>query len=199
MMRMRSDESLCGLDIEAAVAAGMAAASDMAGAGSGDGAVVGPAQACVATDGAVLVDAIEIASESAARGTMFAEAAIAASRRAEELGVGPYPLAFLAGCVRTMGLGAVYALPEPLIGEQPTVLVRGWMVAAGAKGAVDTARDEMFARWLERVAMLIAVRRQVVRRVGTEDPQSPGVTEPPSFGSMDFPESDGHWHDQSGT
>ncbi|WP_063712925.1 hypothetical protein [Nocardia jiangxiensis] len=122
MTGRRADEMVRGLDIEAAIVAGM--------------------------------------PEGDARRTMFSDAAIAASHLAEALGVGPYPVEFLADCVRSMGLGGALELPEPLIGPEPTALVRRWMsAAAGTSSSIE--RDELFARWLERVAMLIAVRRQV--------------------------------------
>jgi hypothetical protein len=108
------------------------------------------------------VEAAIVASmpEGQARGMMFSDAAIAASHQAERLGVGPYPLGFLAGCVRSLGLRGALELPEPLIGAEPTALVRRWMSAAeGAE--CDIERDRLFAWWLERVALLIAVRRQV--------------------------------------
>ncbi|MQY19512.1 hypothetical protein [Nocardia macrotermitis] len=111
--------------------------------------------------------------EGEARRAMFSDAALAASHLAEALGAGPYPLEFLAGCVRSMGLPGALELPEPLIGAERTELVRRWMSAAvqGA-GGTDIARDELFARWLERVAVLIALRRQVASR-GAVGPESP--------------------------
>jgi hypothetical protein len=104
-----------------------------------------------------------------ARKAMFTEAAIAASWHAQDLGVGPYPLAFLARCIRSMGIPAALELPEPLIGAQPTALARDWMAAAAGTGP-DLARDELFARWLETIAALIATRRNVA---GTETGTNP--------------------------
>lgn len=99
-----------------------------------------------------------LAMDGPARAALFTEAAIAASWHAQDLGVGPYPLAFLARCVRSMGISAALELPEPLIGEQPTRLARDWMAAAAGTGP-SLAHDELFARWLEMVAALIATRR----------------------------------------
>ena len=97
-----------------------------------------------------------------ARAAMCADAAIAASWEMQELGVGPYPISFLAGCVRSMGLEGALDLPEPLIGHEPTALVRRWLSAAAAPGR-NIARDDLFARWLEMVAALLHSRRQLHR------------------------------------
>jgi hypothetical protein len=77
----------------------------------------------------------------------------------QDLGVGPYPVSFLAGCVRTLGLEGALELPEPLIGHEPTALVRRWLSAAAGPNR-DIARDDLFARWLEMVAALLHSRRQ---------------------------------------
>lgn len=92
------------------------------------------------------------------RRIMFTEAAIVASWRAEHVGVGPYPLRYLARYVRTAGRSSAFNLPEPLIGVEATGLARGWLSAALAAGG-EIAYDELFSRWLEMVAMLIALRR----------------------------------------
>ncbi|MEU0503566.1 hypothetical protein [Nocardia sp. NPDC005998] len=97
-----------------------------------------------------------------ARRILFAEAAIAASLAVQDLGVGPHPVRFLAGCVRSLGLDGALQLPEPLIGDQPTRLVREWMSAAHTGPDPDIARDDLFARWLEAVALLIEVRQQAL-------------------------------------
>lgn len=92
------------------------------------------------------------------RRTMFTDAAIAAALAAEELRVGAYPLGFLARYIRTAGLAKALQLPEPLIRPDQAELARDWMRAARAAGpAAD--RDDVFARWLEMVAALLAVRR----------------------------------------
>jgi len=93
------------------------------------------------------------------RKMMFTEAAIAASWQAERIGVGPYPLSFLARYVRTAGRSSAFNLPEPLVGVEATGLARGWLSAASAAGD-EIAYDELFARWLEMVATLIALRRK---------------------------------------
>ena len=94
----------------------------------------------------------------AARGALFREVAIAASWQAEELGVGPYPLSFLARYVRAAGVRGALELPEPLIGTEPAELVRNWMSAAVAADTTP-ADDDLFAQWLDAVAMFLAVRR----------------------------------------
>lgn len=97
-----------------------------------------------------------------ARAAMFTDVAIAASWQAQELGVGPYPLAFLAGCVRSLGMEGALQLPEPLIGREPTALVRGWLSAAFGPSR-SIAGDDLFAQWLEMVAILLQTRRRVLR------------------------------------
>ncbi len=92
------------------------------------------------------------------RQALFTEAAIAAAHRAEAAGVGPYPLGFLARHVRTAGFEAALALPEPVIGEAGSTLVRTWLRAAAATGS-DVAREHLFARWLAEVAALLELRR----------------------------------------
>ena len=99
-----------------------------------------------------------IAADGQARQAMFTDAAIAASIEAEELGVGPYPVAILARVVRAGGVAEALRLPEPLIGAEPTALARRWLEAAlAAAGTTET--DLVFSRWLEMVATLLAVRR----------------------------------------
>lgn len=103
-----------------------------------------------------------MALPATARAAMFAEIAIAASRQLQDLGVGPHPVSFLAGCVRSLGLEGALELPEPLIGHEPTALVRRWMSAAAGLSR-NIARDDLFARWLEMVAALLHSRRQLHR------------------------------------
>jgi hypothetical protein len=114
-----------------------------------------------------------LVGEGTDRRLMYTDAAIAASLHAERLGVGPYPLRFLAGYVRSAGRAAALALPEPLIGAAPTELARGWLAAAvaaadaepapeiggGADVTAELAADDRRAQWLDMVAALIAVRR----------------------------------------
>lgn len=95
----------------------------------------------------------------ASRSVLFREVAIAASRQAEELGIGPYPLSFLARYVRAAGVRGALELPEPLIGAERAELVRSWMSAAVAADTMP-ADDDLFAQWLDAVAMFLAVRRQ---------------------------------------
>lgn len=94
-----------------------------------------------------------------ARRTMFSEAAIAASWQVERLGIGPYPLRFLARHVRAAGCAGALNLPEPLIGAEATQLVRVWLTAASAADE-GLAGDDQFAQWLDMVAALIAIRRK---------------------------------------
>ena len=115
-------------------------------------------------------------ADGQARQVMFTDAAIAAAIEAEELGVGPYPVAILARVVRAGGVAEALRLPEPLIGAEPTALARRWLEAAlaeadnteAALAAADKAEaavaagdkaDLVFSRWLEMVATLVAVRQ----------------------------------------
>ncbi|MGO4649260.1 hypothetical protein AB4305_30620 [Nocardia sp. 2YAB30] len=132
---IRRDEELRGIDVEAAIAAGMVEPDE-------------------------------------ARTALFGAAAVAAALHAEELEVGPYPLEFLAGCVRALGLDGALELREPLIGEQPTELVRGWMSAARPPRSPDALRDQLFARWLDAVAVVLAARRHVRATAVAEKPGS---------------------------
>jgi len=111
-----------------------------------------------------------MAADGQARQAMFTDAAIAAAIEAEELGVGPYPVAILARVVRAGGFAEALRLPEPLIGAEPTALARRWLeaaLAAGDKAAGDKAAGDkaagdktnlVFSHWLEMVATLLAVR-----------------------------------------
>jgi hypothetical protein len=50
-------------------------------------------------------------------------------------------------------------LRDPLIGAEPAALARGWLEAALAAGT-GIAQDQIFARWLQMVATLLAARRR---------------------------------------
>jgi hypothetical protein len=125
-----------------------------------------------------------IPADGQARQVMFTDAAIAAAIEAEELGVGPYPVAILARVVRAGGVAEALRLPEPLIGAEPTALARRWLEAAlaaadtpeAALAAADKAEaavaaadkaDLVFSRWLEMVATLVAVRQPARPAAGT--------------------------------
>ncbi|WP_051969423.1 hypothetical protein [Kitasatospora azatica] len=97
------------------------------------------------------------------RRALFTEAAIAACHQAEQAGLGPYPLGFLARHVRAGGFTAALDLTEPAPGEPAGALVRGWIRAAAATG-LDLGREHLFARWLGRVAALVELRRRFPTR-----------------------------------
>ena len=105
------------------------------------------------------VIAAGMAADDSARRTLFTAGAIAASLRLEELGVGPYPVRFLARYVRASGRDGALALPEPLVGAEPVVLARQWLTAASTVDA-GLSGDRAFAQWLDMVAALIAIRRR---------------------------------------
>ena len=108
-----------------------------------------------------VADAIRsgLGTDAEARHALFTEAAIAAAIDAETLGVGPHPVGFLASLVRAGGVAATLQLPDPLIGAEPAALAHGWLEAALAAGT-GIAQDQMFARWLQMVATLLAARRR---------------------------------------
>jgi hypothetical protein len=108
--------------------------------------------------------------EGPARALLFTDAAIAAARDAEDFGIGPYPMMYLAGCVRSMGLAAVQALPDPMIGTEAVALVREWMAAATPEDGPDVQRDLLFAQWLAVVGTLMDSRRSV-RPDGADPPE----------------------------
>ena len=105
------------------------------------------------------VIAAGMAADESARRTLFTAGAIAASLRLEELGIGPYPVRFLARYVRAAGRAEALALPEPLVGAEAVVLARQWLTAASTVDA-GLAGDRAFAQWLDMVAALIAIRRR---------------------------------------
>ena len=93
----------------------------------------------------------------AARAALFREVAIAASWQAQDLDVVPYPLSFLARYVRAAGVRGALELPEPLIGAERAELVRGWLSAA-ITAQPTPADDDLFAQWLDTVALFLAAR-----------------------------------------
>ncbi|WP_327147018.1 hypothetical protein [Nocardia sp. NBC_01327] len=108
------------------------------------------------------------------RSMLFSDGVIGAALRLEDLGIGPYPTEFLASCVQAMGLSAATELPEPLIGAQPTQVVRAWMTAAASGREPDVVRDDLFAQWLSVVAEVLAARRRVRKSVPQSMPESAG-------------------------
>lgn len=100
-----------------------------------------------------------LGADAESRHALFTEASIAAAIEAETLGIGPYPVGYLARFVRAAGVTGALRLPEPLIGAAPTALARSWLDAALAAGT-GIAQDQAFACWLEMVSTLLAVRRR---------------------------------------
>jgi hypothetical protein len=95
-----------------------------------------------------------IPADGQARQIMFTDAAIAAAIEAEELGVGPYPVAVLARVVRAGGVAEALRLPEPLIGAEPTALARRWLEAAVA--AADNTKAALAAADNTKAALAAA-------------------------------------------
>ncbi|MFD0275458.1 hypothetical protein ACFVHB_16360 [Kitasatospora sp. NPDC127111] len=94
------------------------------------------------------------------RATLFGEGAIAAALAADRLGVLPRSVSFLAEVVRSGGAGYAAGLAEPLPGAEPTRLAREWLSSA-ATTATTTDGDQLLARWLDAVAEILGLRRNV--------------------------------------
>ncbi|MFI9723811.1 hypothetical protein ACIHFE_29835 [Streptomyces sp. NPDC052396] len=91
------------------------------------------------------------------RTALFGDGAVAAALMAEREQVLPRSLSYLGEVVRRAGLRAASGLPEPLPGIEAAAIAREWLVTAAsvAKGIDD---DETMARWLEAVAIVLALR-----------------------------------------
>ncbi|MEV4755245.1 hypothetical protein AB0J86_09045 [Micromonospora sp. NPDC049559] len=98
--------------------------------------------------------AVGLASPAGPAGNAAVAAALAAAR----LGTEPRSLTFLAEVVRVGGVGYAAGLAEPLPTAGQRALAASWLAAA-AGVADDPDRDEVFARWLDKVATIVAVRR----------------------------------------
>ena len=85
---------------------------------------------------------------------LSAEGAIAAAIRADQVGIDPPALAFLAETIRRGGFAFVLELPQLLPTEAQSTLLKGWLNAGNESGDEDR-----FARWLDAVAMVLGLRR----------------------------------------
>jgi hypothetical protein len=79
--------------------------------------------------------------------------AVPAAIQADQAGVQPRSLSYLAEIVRRGGAGYAVQLPAPLPTAEQSALVRPWLARAAAGDA-----DDAFARWLDAVAAIIAAR-----------------------------------------
>ena len=79
--------------------------------------------------------------------------AVPAAIQADQAGVLPRSLRYLAEIVRRGGAGFAVQLPAPLPTAEQSALVRPWLARAAAADA-----DEAFARWLDAVAAIIDAR-----------------------------------------
>jgi hypothetical protein len=98
------------------------------------------------------------------RRELFADGAVAAAERADELGVLPQSLAYLAEVVRAGGAGFAADLPEPLPGRGAALAVE-WLRAVPAVPG-STAPDDLAARWLDAVAAVLDFRRRTRAEAG---------------------------------
>ncbi|MBO8198459.1 hypothetical protein JW613_09085 [Streptomyces smyrnaeus] len=93
------------------------------------------------------------------RTALFGDGAVAAALIAEELGVLPRAVAFLAEVVRRDGLRAAVELPEPLPGREAARTASEWLTTASSVlGEADLENEEQLARWFEAVATIMALR-----------------------------------------
>lgn len=79
--------------------------------------------------------------------------AVPAAIKADQAGVLPQSLTYLAEIVRRGGAGHAVQLAEPLPTAEQSALVRPWLALAAAADA-----DKEFARWLDAVAAIIGAR-----------------------------------------
>ncbi|MBO8185651.1 hypothetical protein [Streptomyces spirodelae] len=94
------------------------------------------------------------------RTALFGDGAVAAALTAEELGVLPRALAFLAEVVRRDGLRAAVGLPEPLPGAEAARTAKEWLATASSVlEPTDLDAEEQFARWLDSAATILALRQ----------------------------------------
>ncbi|MFJ9442506.1 hypothetical protein ACIRRH_11615 [Kitasatospora sp. NPDC101235] len=94
------------------------------------------------------------------RAALFGEGAVAAALAADRLGVLPRSLAFLAEVVRSGGARYAADLAEPLPGTEPARLARDWLSSA-ATTVTTVDGDQLLARWLDAVAEILGLRRDV--------------------------------------
>jgi hypothetical protein len=86
------------------------------------------------------------------------DAAVAAAIAVDRLGGHPRSLTFLAEVVRRGGRAYAAELREPLPTPELAGLAAPWLAAAASLPAAPEL-DSAFARWLESVAQLVALRR----------------------------------------
>ncbi|MET8627603.1 hypothetical protein ABZW30_28290 [Kitasatospora sp. NPDC004669] len=94
------------------------------------------------------------------RSALFGEGAIAAALASDALGVVPRSTSFLAEVVRSGGARYAADLTEPLPGAEPTRLARDRLTSA-ATTATTVDGDQLLARWLDAVAEILGLRRDI--------------------------------------
>ncbi len=95
-----------------------------------------------------------------AGGAPVGTVAIAAALAAGDLDTQPRSLTFLAEVVRRGGTAYAAALPEPLPTPEQAALAASWLDAANSVAERGPGHDETVARWLEKVALIVASRRR---------------------------------------
>jgi len=84
----------------------------------------------------------------------FGDGAVAAAIQAGRLEVPPRSLTFLAEIVRRGGVAYAAGLPEPLPTAEQSALAKKWLLAA------TEGDDNVVARWLDAVAVILGARHQ---------------------------------------
>jgi hypothetical protein len=79
--------------------------------------------------------------------------AVPAAIQADQAGVLPRSLSYLAEIVRRGGSDYAVQLPSPLPTAEQSALIRPWLARAAAADA-----DQCFARWLDAVAAIVDAR-----------------------------------------
>jgi len=100
---------------------------------------------------------------------LFGDGSVAAAIAADERGVRPRSIRFLAEVVRRGGVAYAAALPEPLPRPDQSELAQEWLAAA--RDLPEVGDD--FARWLDAVAVVLELRQRAPRNPGPPDPDFP--------------------------
>ncbi|MEU4151648.1 hypothetical protein [Streptomyces sp. NPDC026659] len=99
-------------------------------------------------------------TQDALRTALFGDGAVAAAVRLDRLGVVPRAVAFVADIARAGGLRYAADLPEPLPSPAASAQLREWLETA-AQVATGPEAEERAVRWLDAVAEIMGMRRDV--------------------------------------
>ncbi|MET9213220.1 MULTISPECIES: hypothetical protein [unclassified Nocardia] len=96
---------------------------------------------------------------------LFGIGAVGAAVRLDRLLTPPRAVAYLARVVAAGGTASAAALSDPLPDPRQSAVLRPWLDAAATVPAA-IAVDDLFARWLDAVAAVLALRTVDRRRTG---------------------------------